>query len=81
MHKKIVVEGICYVGLSLVVIYSQHNESIDEDIVLEKVEMIVNRKSPIWYEYIEKYLSEKTEKSRFICNARRRGVYKGQSLL
>lgn len=56
---KIAVAGTGYVGLSLAVLLSQHNQVTAVDIVDEKVALINNRKSPIRDEYIEKYLSEK----------------------
>lgn len=59
MVMKIAVAGTGYVGLSLAVLLAQHNHVIAVDIVLEKVEAINNKKSPIRDEYIEKYLAEK----------------------
>lgn len=56
---KIAVAGTGYVGLSIAVLLSQHNEVKAVDIIPEKVELINNRKSPIQDDYIEKYLSEK----------------------
>lgn len=56
---KIAVAGTGYVGLSIAVLLSQHNEVTAVDIIPEKVEMINNKKSPIRDEYIEKYLKEK----------------------
>ncbi len=55
---RIAVAGTGYVGLSLAVLLSQHNEVVAVDIVPEKVDMINNHISPIKDEYIEKYLSE-----------------------
>lgn len=55
---KIAVAGTGYVGLSLAVLLSQHNDVIAVDIVPEKVELLNNWKSPIQDEYIERYLSE-----------------------
>ncbi len=55
---KIVVAGTGYVGLSLAVLLSQHNEVTAVDIVPEKVDMINKWVSPIQDEYIEKYLTE-----------------------
>jgi predicted dinucleotide-binding enzyme len=48
-----------YVGLSLAVLLAQHNKVIAVDVMLEKVELINNKKSPIQDDYIEKYLEEK----------------------
>ena len=59
IHYKIAIAGTGYVGLSIAVLLSQHNEVIAVDIVPEKVELINQRKSPIQDEYIEKYLAEK----------------------
>jgi len=56
---KIAVAGTGYVGLSLAVLLSQHNEVIAVDVIPEKVEKINKRISPIQDEYIEKYLREK----------------------
>lgn len=56
---KIVVVGTGYVGLSMAVILSQHNEVVAVDILPEKVDMINNRRSPIHDEYIEKFFAEK----------------------
>ena len=53
------VAGTGYVGLSLAVLLSQHNEVHAVDIIPEKVELINHRKSPIQDDYIEKYLAEK----------------------
>ncbi len=55
---KIAVAGTGYVGLSVAVLLSQHNEVTAVDILQDKVEKINNRFSPIQDEYIEKYLSE-----------------------
>ena len=56
---KIAVAGAGYVGLSLAVLLSQHNEVHAVDIIPEKVDLINHRKSPIQDDYIEKYLAEK----------------------
>ena len=56
---KIAVAGTGYVGLSIATLLAQHNEVTAVDIILEKVEMINSRRSPIQDEYIEKYLTEK----------------------
>lgn len=56
---KISVAGTGYVGLSMAVLLSQHNEVTAVDIIPEKVELINSRRSPIQDEYIEKYLAEK----------------------
>ena len=56
---KIAVAGTGYVGLSLAVLLSRHNEVHAVDIIPEKVDLINHRKSPIQDDYIEKYLAEK----------------------
>ncbi len=59
---KIAIAGTGYVGLSLAVLLSQHNEVTAVDIVPEKVELINSWKSPIQDEYIEKFLNEHEER-------------------
>ena len=61
-RKKIAVAGTGYVGLSLAVLMSQHNDVIAVDIIPEKVEKINNHISPIQDEYIEKFLAEYDER-------------------
>ena len=56
---KIAVAGTGYVGLSIATLLAQHHEVLAVDIVLEKVDMINRRISPIQDEYIEKYFAEK----------------------
>ncbi|HCH74679.1 MAG TPA: UDP-glucose 6-dehydrogenase [Clostridiales bacterium] len=55
----IAVAGTGYVGLSMAILLSQHNEVKAVDIVSEKVEMINARKSPIVDKEIQEYLSTK----------------------
>ena len=55
---KIAVAGTGYVGLSIATLLSQHHQVTAVDIIPEKVELI-NKKSPIRDDYIEKYLVEK----------------------
>lgn len=55
---KIAVAGTGYVGLSLAVLLSQHNEVVAVDIVPEKVEKINKWQSPIQDDYIEKFMAE-----------------------
>lgn len=55
---KIAVAGTGYVGLSLAVLLSQHNEVHALDIVPEKVEKINNYISPIQDDEIERFLTE-----------------------
>lgn len=59
---RIAVAGTGYVGLSLAVLLSQHNEVTAVDIVSEKVEKINNWISPIQDDYIEKFLMEHEER-------------------
>ncbi len=61
-RKKIAVAGTGYVGLSLAVLLSQHNDVTAVDIIPEKVEKINRWTSPIQDEYIEKYLLEHEER-------------------
>lgn len=56
---RIAVAGTGYVGLSMAILLSQHNEVKAVDIVPEKVDMINNRKSPIVDKEIEEYLATK----------------------
>ena len=55
---KIAIAGTGYVGLSLAVLLSQHNQVVAVDIVPEKVEKINRWESPIQDDYIEKFLTE-----------------------
>ena len=59
MKMKIAVAGTGYVGLSMAVLLSQHNEVTAVDIIKEKVDLINERKSPISDPEIEQYLTEK----------------------
>ncbi|MBQ2463494.1 MAG: nucleotide sugar dehydrogenase [Treponema sp.] len=56
---KIAVAGTGYVGLSLAVLLSQHNEVWAVDIVQEKVDLINSKKSPIVDKEISEFLSSK----------------------
>lgn len=62
IYMKIAVAGTGYVGLSLAVLLSQHNEVVAVDIVPEKVEKINRWKSPIQDDYIEKFMAEHEER-------------------
>ena len=55
---NIAVAGTGYVGLSLAVLFSQHNHVTAVDIVPEKVEKLNHWISPIQDDYIEKFLAE-----------------------
>ena len=59
---KIAVAGTGYVGLSLAVLLSQHNDVTAVDIIPEKVEKINRWEAPIQDEYIEKFLAEHEER-------------------
>ena len=61
-RKRIAVAGTGYVGLSLAVLLSQHNDVTAVDIIPEKVEKINNWTSPIQDDYIEKFLAEHEER-------------------
>ena len=60
--KRIAVAGTGYVGLSLAVLLSQHNDVTAVDIVPEKVGQINRWQSPIQDDYIEKFLAEHEER-------------------
>lgn len=55
----IAVTGTGYVGLSIATLLALHHKVVAVDIIPEKVAMINNKKSPIWDDYVEKYLVEK----------------------
>lgn len=59
---KIAVAGTGYVGLSLAVLLSQHNEVTAVDIISEKVDLLNKWQSPIKDEYIEKFMAEHEER-------------------
>ena len=56
---KIAVAGAGYVGLSIATLLAQKNEVVLVDVILEKVDKVNNRISPIQDDYIEKYFKEK----------------------
>ncbi len=58
-NYHITVAGTGYVGLSLAVLLSQHNQVTAVDILPEKVEKINRRESPIQDKEIEEYLATK----------------------
>lgn len=57
---KIAVAGTGYVGLSVAVLLSQHDEVWAVDVIPQKIDLINNKKSPIQDEEIEKYLATKS---------------------
>ena len=57
-RKRIAVAGMGYVGLSLAVLLSQHNDVTAVDIMAEKVDQLNQWISPIQDEYIQRYLAE-----------------------
>ena len=56
---KIAVAGTGYVGLSMATLLAQHHSVVAVDVVVEKVEKINRRESPIADEYIERFFAEK----------------------
>ncbi len=56
---KIAVAGTGYVGLSISMLLSQHNEVVALDVVPEKVELLNQKKSPIVDTEIEDFLENK----------------------
>ena len=63
-NYRIAVAGTGYVGLSLAVLLSQHNQVTAVDIIKEKVDKLNNGISPIQDDYIERFLNEATEGKR-----------------
>ncbi|MCR5141617.1 MAG: nucleotide sugar dehydrogenase [Ruminococcus sp.] len=61
-RRKIAVAGTGYVGLSLAVLLSQHNDVTAVDILPEKVEKLNSWISPIQDDFIEQYLAEHGER-------------------
>lgn len=61
---KIAVAGTGYVGLSLAVLLSQHNDVVAVDVVPEKVEILSCWESPIKDAEIERFLTEAKEGTR-----------------
>lgn len=53
---KILVAGTGYVGISIATLLAQHNEVTAVDVVLERVEMVNNKRSPIQDDFIEEHL-------------------------
>ena len=56
---KIAITGVGYVGLSMAVLLSQHNEVVALDVIEDKVNMINNHISPIKDNEIEEFLKTK----------------------
>ena len=57
-RTKVTVVGSGYVGMSLAVLFSQHNDVVVLDIDSERVDKINNKQSPIVDEEIESFLAE-----------------------
>lgn len=66
---KITVAGTGYVGLSLAVLLSQHNDVYAIDILQSKVDMLNRKISPIQDKEISEYLSEKKLSLKATVNA------------
>lgn len=56
---RIAVAGTGYVGLSIATLLAQHHQVTAVDVIVEKVDKINQRISPIQDEYIEKFFAEK----------------------
>ncbi len=61
-RRKIAVAGLGYVGLSLALLLSQHNDVTAVDILSEKVDQLNHWISPIQDQQIERYLAEHEER-------------------
>lgn len=76
---KIAIAGTGYVGLSIAVLLSQHNEVTAVDLVQEKVNLINKRKSPIVDKEIEEYLA--TKELNLIATTDGKAAYKEADLI
>lgn len=72
---KIAIAGTGYVGLSIGVLLAQANEVVALDIILEKVEMLNRKQSPIVDVLIEEYLTSKPLK--FTATTDKHAAYQG----
>ena len=61
---KIAVTGVGYVGLSMAVLLSQHNEVMALDVIEDKVNMLNNHISPIKDAEIEDFFKKQKTKSK-----------------
>ena len=64
---NIAVAGTGYVGLSIATLLAQHNHVTAVDIILEKVERLNHKQSPIQDDYIEKQVLSYTASLRRLC--------------
>ena len=67
--SKIAVAGTGYVGLSLAVLLSQHNNVFAVDVIKEKVDLINNKKSPINDKEIDKPCPRAGHDADAVCGA------------
>src|SRR5690554_3320216 len=72
---KIAIAGTGYVGLSNAVLLSQHNEVVALDVVLEKVTLLNDKKSPIEDAEISEFLVNR--KLNFTATLDREAAYRG----
>ena len=76
---RIAIAGIGYVGLSLAVLLSQHNETTAVDVMENKVEKLNAGVSPVHDVYIEKFLHEKSLRLTAACDGER--AYRNSDLI
>ena len=76
---RIAVAGTGYVGLSMAILLSQHNEVKAVDILQDKVDLINNKKSPIVDKEIEEYLA--TKELNLVATTDSAAVYKDAELV